>query len=63
MRVLFYTAAFVAASMANLAQAVRIDSQEVAQTYEDNFSQLYAFDDKKPSPAPAAETQQERKKR
>jgi len=52
MRVLFYTAAALAASIASMASALRIeagpDSQFVSTHVMHDFSQLYALEDKKP---------------
>ena len=70
MRVLFYTAAAVAACIASVTEAIRIESNEAA-IYDDNtLAQSYLFEDKKddkkeqekkPLPKPAL-SQQEKKK-
>jgi len=49
--VLFYTAAAIAASMANIAQAVKLETTEVTTDFASNdFSQISIFDEpKKPA--------------
>lgn len=50
MRVLFYTAAALAASIASVAQAVKLDAESAISTqdyFASEYSQLSAFEDKK----------------
>lgn len=48
MRVLFYTAAAMAASIASIAQAVKLDcDSEVATYYGADYSQLHSYEEKK----------------
>ena len=50
MRVLFYTAAALAASIASVAQAVKLDADSAISTqdyFASEYSQLSAFEDKK----------------
>jgi len=57
MRVLFFTAAALAATLASIGQAIRLESMESSSVYfEDQFPQLNALEDPKPKTGnPAAD--------